>query len=162
VLAVVAYDDLCRRILLRAKIGGRRELLRPIADRMVACLRPSRFHLECDVVAPIPSHPWTDLLRGFSPPTDLARRVSRAMGIPFRPGLIRRRVMVRGTAKRMAAAERAALAARAFRVSGRVCGRSVLLIDDVMTTGSSLEACSTLLKRAGAREVRALVWARKL
>jgi predicted amidophosphoribosyltransferase len=162
VRAVVAYDAVARRLLLTAKLGGRRELLRPLAARMAACLRASGIHDGCTVAAPLPSHPWTDLRRGFSPAGELARRVSRALRLPYRSRLLGRRILAGGTAKRMGARDRAALVRTAFRVRGPVRNERVLLIDDVMTTGASLEACCRLLKAAGAREVRALIWARAL
>jgi predicted amidophosphoribosyltransferase len=62
----------------------------------------------------------------------------------------------------MGARERAALVRQVFRVRRPVLHERILLIDDVMTTGASLEACCRLLKAAGAREVRALIWARAL
>jgi predicted amidophosphoribosyltransferase len=64
-------------------------------------------------------------------------------------------------AKRLGAARRRARRGT-FAVRGRIESRRVLLVDDVMTTGSSLDACARALLAAGAAEVRALVWARRL
>jgi predicted amidophosphoribosyltransferase len=162
VRAVVAYDSSAKRFLLRAKFGGRRELLRPLAERMVACLRASGIHSGCTFVAPVPSQPWTDLQRGFSASRDLARFVADKAGLPLRGRVLRRTLLGGGATKRLRAGQRASQVRATLRLTGSAVRARVLLIDDVMTTGATLYACAGLLRDAGATEVRALVWARTL
>lgn len=160
VRAAVLYDSLARRFLLRAKLGGRRELLLPLARQLAAAARANGIHHGCSVVAPVPSHPLTDLRRGFSPSLEMARCLARLLRLPLRRRLLRRRVRPGGPTKRLGAAQRLVAAEREFRVRRSVHGATVLLVDDVATTGASGDACARLLKEEGAAEVRLAVWAR--
>ena len=106
---------------------------------------------------PVPLHRSRTRERGFNQATDLARR----LGIPLCHALER----VRPTAAQatLPAAERHRNVRGAFSVASRgipLTGTVVVLIDDVSTTGATLEACARVLKEAGIREVRALTAAR--
>lgn len=162
VRTVVVYDDLARAVVLEAKLRRRPELFRPIGDLMAADLRASDFASGSFTLVPVPSHPWADLRRGFSPATELARRLARTLRLPlFRSAIIRRWFPL-GSAKRLARRGRISFVQRAFRSRGARVPSRILVIDDVMTTGATLEACATALKSAGADEVRGLIWARAL
>ena len=115
VRAVVVYDRLARALLLEAKLGCRPELFRPIAELMAADLRASRFADDTAALVAVPSHPWSDLRRGFSPAAELARRITRKLEIPSLRGALTRRWFPLGTAKRLARRGRISFAERAFR-----------------------------------------------
>ena len=159
--AAVAYGGAARAILLRAKLARRPELFLPLGAMVVAVARASAIGEGCDALVPVPSHPWRNLERGFCPARELARPVARALRLRVVRGL-RRRWWPFGPAKRLGRAGRRRTAEAAFRVRGSWKGRRVLLIDDVMTTGATAEACAGLLRQAGAAEVRVLLWARTL
>lgn len=160
VRGVLIFDDRARRFLLRAKLGGRRELFEPLAQHLIHAWQITAAADGCSLVVPVPSHPILTIRRGFSPAMELARPLARAAGLPLsaRLGV---RMLGRQASKRLPARIRLATAESVFRVRGSMKGHRVLLIDDVMTTGASVEACARELKRAGCREVRALIWARK-
>jgi len=111
-------------------------------------------------IVPVPSHPGQTLTRGFAPSSELARPLARATGVPVRRYL-GRLWWPWGAIKRLDRRGRRELAANAFFVRERIQGESVLLVDDLMTTGSTLEVCSKLCAQNGASQVRALVWAKK-
>lgn len=161
VRAVVAYDALARSFVLRAKLGRRPELLAHVGRLMSLVLEHTGFGAGCTTVVPVPSHAWMDLRRGFSPALELARPVAAQLQLPLRRSL-RRRLAAGPSSKRLGAGRRRARASGAFRVKRSLVGAKVLLVDDVMTTGATVESCALALKAAGAEEVRCAVWARTL
>lgn len=162
VRAVVVYDRVARAVVLEAKLGRRPELLRTLGDLMAADLRASRFIDEPISLVAVPSHPWSDQKRGFSPAAELARRLSQRLGWPVLRGALTRRWFPLGTAKRLARPGRMTFAQHAFRTGRGALPARVLLVDDVMTTGATLQACAEVLNSAGVERVRAVVWARAL
>ena len=160
VRAAVRYDDVARTFLLRVKARRRGELLVALGDQLAAAVRASGVADGCDVVVPVPAHPWARLRRGFNPAARLARAVADSGGLPYRGAHLSRRWSSMSTSKKLPARARRPAVEEAFRVGRRIPGCSVLVVDDVMTTGATLEACARVLKASGAREVRAAVWAR--
>jgi len=115
-----------------------------------------------DLVTCVPVHRDRDLERGFDQAALLARRLAATAGLPYAPLLIRRRRGRRQSG--LGAAARAENVREAFRVddrmvdkAGRVC--TVLVVDDVYTTGETLHACSIALRHAGC-EPHAFTFAR--
>jgi len=113
------------------------------------------------MVTPVPLHAVRLRERGYDQAALLADSLARALGAPFVPGLL---VRIRATREqsRLSAAGRRANLAGAFAVPRpeAVRGRSVLLVDDVLTTGSTLDAAGGALRAAGAETLgAALAWA---
>ena len=119
--------------------------------------RGSEVLSEADVAVPVPLHPSRRRERGFNQAEDLARNV----GLPMVTAL--RRVRRTPPQADLPAGKRHGNVRGAFG-PGKECrsvtGRIVVLIDDVSTTGATLDACARVLKDSGAREVRALTAAR--
>jgi len=111
-----------------------------------------------DCVVPVPLHAARLRRRGFNPATLLARQVARAAGAPIAHGALAR---TRDTPSQtgLGRAARRANVRGAFRAR-RLDGASVWLVDDVVTTGATLEECARVLRAAGARKVAALCAAR--
>ena len=152
--AVGPYDGSLRAILHAFKYGRRQSLARPLGALMADA--PGEIFDGIDMVVPVPLHWRRRRQRGFNQ----AEALARALGLPWRNALRRTRRTPSQTD--LPAAQRHANVRNAFALRRRasVSGRSILLTDDVATTGATLEACATVLRAAGAREVRALTVAR--
>ena len=155
------YEGTLREIIHAFKYEGRRSLADPLSGMVRAA--GSAMLQDCDCVVPVPLHPWRRMRRGFNQARDLATHLDR----PVVNALWR----VRATAPQMAlnANARQSNVRGAFVVSAFTCGarlasvrfplledRVVVLVDDVRTTGATLDECAKVLLVAGAREVKAL------
>lgn len=158
--AIGEYDGALRAIIHALKYGGRRS----VAARLGGLMREHGADLVAgaDFAVPVPLHPRRRRARGFNQAEDLARHLA----LPVRHALVR----VRPTPPQtdLPAAQRHRNVRDAFAVrpgGGRfdsrgLRGARVVLVDDVSTTGATLESCARVLKRAGVAEVRALTAAR--
>jgi ComF family protein len=155
--AAVAYGDVARAVALKLKYAGRPG----VAETMAQLMRRHLDETPGAVLAPVPLHRWRIWRRGYNQSALIVRALARPAGLPFDLGLLERvksTPPLRGLGRR----ERALAVRGAFRLGrGRdVSGRTILLIDDVFTSGATASACAKLLKREGAARVNILCWAR--
>lgn len=144
------YDGALRSALLGLKVRGRDELARPLGRRLAAVIATADWATDVVLVVPVPSHPLRRLQRGWPAAVALADAVGRELGVPVRP-LLRRHGLVRQTGRSRSA--RAGLARSAFRAREQLVGQTILLIDDVTTTGATLRRAAEVLLAAGAGTV---------
>lgn len=143
-----------REMILSLKYGGATWLRDDLADLLEGCVR-ARFDFEAiDAVAPVPLHPSRLRKRAYNQSALLGEALAARIGADFRPNMLER-VRATSTQTRLGAARRRANVRDAFAAAEPewAAGRTVLLVDDVMTTGATLHECARILKSAGATRV---------
>ena len=159
--AVLRYDQVSRGLLLGFKHGDRTDGAPAFGEWLARA--GSELIDDCDLVLPVPLHRRRLFARRYNQSALLAQALGRATGLPVLPDSLRR---TRNTPSqgRLSPAARRRNVAGAFKVAPgaaeRLGGRRALLVDDVMTTGATVEACARALKRAGAAGVDVLTLAR--
>jgi ComF family protein len=156
--AAVAYDDLPRSIALRLKYGRKVGLARTMARYMA----PLSGDWGADpIIVPVPLHRWRLWGRGFNQSGLVAKELGRRWQLPMDAHLLRR-VKRTTSLKGLNHRQRRQAVSGAFAVPNpeRVRGKTIILIDDVLTSGSTAEACTRALRRAGAGRVELICWAR--
>ena len=128
-----------------------------LADLLVSKAQPELAKENWSWLVPIPLHPSKQRQRDFNQAERLARRLSKATGIPLNTRLVRR-VLPTRTQTLLTREERQENVRNAFamRSKGRLNGERVVLVDDVFTTGATASACARVLRQAGAGDV--CVW----
>jgi ComF family protein len=159
--AAVRYDDVARALVLGFKYGDRLDLAPMMGGWMARAGR--ELLADADALLPVPLH-WRRLwARRFNQSAALATAISAVAGVPVLHEALRR---VRSTPQQVGRSkrERAGNVQGAFRVpvdrKAEVAGRRLVLIDDVLTSGATVDTCARALLRAGAASVDVLVFAR--
>ncbi len=158
--AACLYDDASRDLILQLKHADRTDL----SGVLAAWIGRAACDLieDAEAIVPVPLHRWRLLRRRYNQAAELARPLARRWRRPYLPDVLRRRRADTQAGKSASGRRRAV--AGAFHVPDkarrRVEGRRLLLIDDVMTTGATAEACARALLRAGARAVDVAVVAK--
>lgn len=159
--AAVRFDDVARTLVHALKYGDRLDLA-PMMGRWMATSGRS-LTAEADAIIPVPLHWRRYWARRFNQSALLAEAIAKASQVPLVLGALKR---VKATPQQVGLSQsaRALNVQGAFRVSpsGRaaVAGRRLILVDDVITTGATVDACARALLRAGAAEVNVLTFAR--
>ncbi len=156
--AAVAYGDIPRTLAIRLKYGRKVAL----AKAMARYMGPLLGNLPADaMLVPVPLHRGRLAVRGFNQSLLIAREIGRMRGVTVAPRLLRR---TRSTPplKGMSFSQRRRTVAGAFALRDKadVAGRTIVLVDDVLTTGSTANACARTLQRGGAARIELLCWAR--
>jgi ComF family protein len=159
--AAVRYDDTARALVHALKFQDRTDLAPPMAGWMAQA--GSQLLRDADALVPVPLHWRRALSRRYNQSGALARIIARQTGVTLQTSALKR---TRPTPHQIGLPrhERAANVQGAFAVPPEqgihIDGRRLVLIDDVLTTGATLDACARALLRAGAAQVDALVFAR--
>jgi len=141
---LIHYFKYKRKISLGKKLGR----------RLGEILKQDGFLKEYDCLIPVPLHPSRERERGYNQSKILAEEISKLCSLPLLDKVLLRKKKTKDQTN-LLPEERERNVKGAFRVSDNLVlkGKRVLLVDDVMTTGATLEECSKVLKEAGAKEV---------
>lgn len=159
--SAVIYNDLARALVSRLKYGDRPELAQFCARLMVGA--GTELWAAGPVLLPVPLHPLRQIGRRFNQSAELARGVARLTGLPVEAALVRR---VKRTRQQVGLSAEARLrnVAGAFAAHpealARTHGRPVVIVDDVITTGSTIKAVTRALLKAGVERVDVISFAR--
>jgi ComF family protein len=159
--AAVRYDDISRALVHGLKYGDRLDLAPMMGQWMARSGR--ELLIDADALVPVPLHWRRRWARRFNQSVALAGVISELTDVSVVHGGLRR---VRATPQQVGKtkAERAANVQGAFRVAAEhvvdIAGRRLVLVDDVLTSGATIDACAHALLRAGASHVDVLVFAR--
>jgi ComF family protein len=160
VRAPLCYWGSARDALLAFKYHGRHRLGTWLAHEMARRITQEDIVVQSDVLVPVPRHWLKRRVRGAYPAEALAKTVSHLLQRPCDPAALRCRRWLRSQT-RLQPTQRLCNVSRAFRATTRrVTGRRVLLIDDVLTSGATAQACAVALREAGAAAVEVLTAAR--
>jgi ComF family protein len=157
----VRFDEISRALVHGLKYGDRLDLA-PMLGRWLSHAGRELLS-EADALVPVPLHWRRRWERRFNQSAVLAAAVSSLSGVPVAAGALKR---VKATAQQvgLSRSERAANVQGAFRVppegKAAVAGRRLILVDDVLTSGATVDGCARALLRAGAANIDVLVFAR--
>jgi ComF family protein len=159
--AAVRYDDVARTLVHSLKYGDRMDLAPTLGGWMASAGRG--LLAEADALVPVPLH-WRRLwARRFNQSAALATAIARHSGVPLMHDTLTR---VKATPQQvgLSRSERERNVQGAFRVpataKARLAGRRLIVVDDVLTSGATVDACARTLLRAGAAQVDVLTFAR--
>ena len=163
------HDGPVRALVVRFKYRGEQHLRRALTGWLAESLLDPRIASRpADALVPVPLHPRRRRERGYNQTEECCRVLSRRTGLPVWPVLSRARYT--GTQTLLSREERAKNLSGAFTLAGgwlarrrtrRIEGADLLLVDDVFTSGATVDACARVLLAAGAASVRVLTIARR-
>lgn len=155
-----AFDGELRQLIVLLKYGRVRSLAAPLGS-WLAVVAENPALGEADAIVPVPLHPLRQRARRFNQAELIARELARWLHKPVQTGWL---VRVKDTPSQtgLTPAQRIENVQGAFSARDKVDKARILLVDDVCTTGATLNACARTLKRAGAESVQAITVARVL
>lgn len=154
------YEGPLREVVLRLKHVSGESLAEFVGGLWARSRRADLVSLAADVVVPVPLHWWRRLGRGYNQSEALAASLARGLGLACRPRWLRRvRPTPRQTRQTPAGRWQNVRGAFACPCPWRVRGRTILLVDDVLTTGGTCSEAARALRAAGAERVYAAVLA---
>ncbi|MDE2901331.1 MAG: ComF family protein [Chloroflexota bacterium] len=160
VLAPFEMKGAAQTAVHRLKYNGVRGLASVMGIAMAQHLE--RHGVSPNLIVPVPLHPSRQRERGYNQAELLAREVGSWLKVPVDTGLLARTESAGPQARSASREERLANVAGAFRARREAIGRSIVIVDDVTTTGATLQECAAVLRQAGARRAWGLTFAREI
>lgn len=151
--SVFIYEGMVKETIYRFKYGGHREYAKYLGHLMTKRIKSEEL-LEVDLIIPIPIHINRKRKRGYNQAEELAKVVSKELGIPMDTSIITR---IKDTKPQsgLSIVQRQNNIKKAFQIKDKINleQMKILLVDDIYTTGTTINYCSTLLKKRGAKEI---------
>ena len=160
--AVAPYEGPIKEAVHRLKYRGRPSLAGPLAQLMAHCAMQESFFMQADFLVPVPMHPERERVRGYNQSLLLARAAGEIMQKPVLDAALTKitptspQTGLTGVQRRQNLQGSFSFADSASEV---LWGKSIILIDDVFTTGSTVSLLSEILRQSGAVEVQVLTFA---
>ncbi|HEX77238.1 MAG TPA: ComF family protein [Dehalococcoidia bacterium] len=158
--SVFRFEGLVRQAIHKLKYENLKALARPLAELLASYM--SDNPMPAELMMAVPLHPRRLRERGYNQSALVTRELGRLLPLPVAEGVLVRRRHTSPQAKADSAEMRRRNVAQAFECREGLRGQRVLLVDDVCTTGATLESCAAALKAGGAPSVWALTIAREL
>ncbi len=148
------FDDYYKKLIHRFKYDKKIPLGRWLAQSLGQVVARDKDFADCDLVIPVPLHRSRHRERGFNQSEVLAKGVSQAINLPLEKEVLKRKKNTKDQTY-LDARQRAENVRGAFVVTQleKVNDREVILVDDVITTGATLNECAKMLKKAGAKKI---------
>lgn len=152
-IALYPYDKVMQKSIAYFKFYNRREYARPYAEEIERYLGRKLLSWQADCLIPVPIHRAKKISRGFNQAEVLAKAVSRQTGIPIDTEILQR-IKKTLPQKELNDEERRKNLQDAFQIIKKgVKYKKIILVDDIYTTGSTIDACAKVLKAAGIQKV---------
>ncbi len=155
VRSVFVYNDAVKTIIHHLKYQRAINLSAPLAKYSTFILSGLQEWMMADMLLPIPLHPVKLRERGYNQSEELGKAFSGETGIPMKNNILFRRLYTVSQTQMGSAAGRQKNMRDAFKINPKavIAGKKIILIDDVVTTGSTANACASILKTAGASKI---------
>ncbi len=156
--SVFVYQDEIKNKIQNFKFWNNKYFGKPFAEYMANCYRKNSF--SCDLVIPVPIHQKRLKERGYNQSEILAKYISQILNLPLNTASLQKIKQTKDQVD-LDFKERKSNLEGAFKVfeKQQIKGKTILLVDDVFTTGSTLDACCDVLFKAGAKAVFGLTLA---
>ena len=156
-IAAVVYNETSKHLLMKLKYGDRPDLASLLAQLMYNA--GNDLLRRADLLTCVPLHWKRMLFRKYNQAAVLSAELSKLSGVPSNPGLLKR---IRATPKQGTRKERFENVKNAFAMNPNcdIQGKTIILIDDVLTTGATSRSCTEILMKNGAKAVCVLTFAK--
>lgn len=161
VISAFDYKGLGQQLVHDYKIHKRLSLVGLLADLLLQAIVQADLPVWPDIIVPVPAHFSSIQARGFSPPAEIGRLIAKRLKLDYQLNLLRRTTE---TARQSGLnfQQRLQMPLSTYACSQNITGKTVAVIDDVMTTGTTLNVAAKILKQSGAKTVHGWVLARTL
>lgn len=150
--ALYLYDERMQQVIRQFKYEGRFEIGNYFAERMADAFGEWIYRERLDMILPVPIHKKRLRFRGFNQAAVMAEYLGGCLGMPVLSDLLIRTEDTKPQ-KTLDMHKRIANLQKGFAVTKPVVGKRILLVDDIYTTGATLEACGKVLKKAGSEKI---------